>query len=216
MKRGETTKEILDSAERMIRTGGYNAFSYRDVAADIGIKAASVHYHYPGKENLGAAVASRYADRFMAALGDPADAETDPEILLQNYIGMFRAALVEEGLMCLCGMLGAEVRDLPESVAKEAKIFFERNLIWLDVVLGRQNADLIPKERRKKAIRILAVLEGGMMLARSLDDHTVFDDMIEEIFSIQLGSQKTDRSKSFGHVVCQAGGQLRAIDDVKN
>lgn len=183
MKRGETTTAILDSAERMIRTGGYNAFSYRDVAADIGIKAASVHYHYPGKENLGAAVASRYTDRFMQALGDPADSSVSPETLLHRYIEMFRTALVDEGLMCLCGMLGAEVRDLPEDVGKETKSFFKRNLAWLDTVLARQNASYAETDRRKQAVRILAALEGGMMIARSLEDQSVFDEMTENLVS---------------------------------
>lgn len=183
MKRGETTKAILDSAERMIRTGGYNAFSYRDIAADIGIKAASVHYHYPGKENLGAAVASRYTDSFMQTLGDPTNSSVSPEMLVRRYIEMFRSALVDEGLMCLCGMLGAEVRDLPDDVGKQAKRFFERNLTWLDTVLARHNESYSETDRRKQAVRILAALEGGMLIARSLDDQAVFDEIAEGLFS---------------------------------
>ncbi len=63
-ERTSKAEQILDAAERMARTGGYNAFSFREIAKEVGIKAASVHYHFPGKQDLGAAIAKRYTDRF--------------------------------------------------------------------------------------------------------------------------------------------------------
>jgi AcrR family transcriptional regulator len=105
--------EILDSAERQARRRGYNGFSFRDLAADVGIKSASVHYHFPTKAELGAAVAQRYTERFMAHLGDPADPEVAPDALLERYVAAFRRALVRDRQMCLCGLLGAEVESLP-------------------------------------------------------------------------------------------------------
>ena len=67
--RSPKAEEILDAAETMARTGGYHGFSFREIAKQVGIKAASVHYHFPGKDDLGAAVTRRYTDRFLAALG---------------------------------------------------------------------------------------------------------------------------------------------------
>ena len=54
---------ILDVAERRIRAHGYNGFSFREIADEIGIKSASVHYHFPTKADLAAAVAKRYRER---------------------------------------------------------------------------------------------------------------------------------------------------------
>jgi AcrR family transcriptional regulator len=71
--RSNKAEEILDVAERMARTGGYNGFSFREIAKAVGIKAASVHYHFPTKDELGAAVARRYTERFLATPGDASD-----------------------------------------------------------------------------------------------------------------------------------------------
>ena len=174
---GQTSKadEILDVAERMARSGGYHGFSFREIAKRVGIKAASVHYHFPGKDDLGAAVARRYTDRFLAGLGAPDDADTAPDALLRRYVGAYRSALVDEGLMCLCGMFGAEIAHLPDPVADEAPRFFEANIDWLERVLARLPETPAPDRRRTAALRIIATLEGAMILARTLGDPAVFD-----------------------------------------
>ena len=59
---------ILDIAERRMRQTGYNAVSYRDIASEIGIKSASLHYHFPKKEDLGIALVERYSKNFFSAL----------------------------------------------------------------------------------------------------------------------------------------------------
>jgi TetR/AcrR family transcriptional repressor of nem operon len=51
---------IMDAAERRMRKGGFSGFSFREIAADVGVKSSSVHYHFPTKENLAAAVIQRY------------------------------------------------------------------------------------------------------------------------------------------------------------
>jgi TetR/AcrR family transcriptional repressor of nem operon len=76
--------KIIDAAENMIRSGGYNGFSFRDIAAEIGIKSSSVHYYYPRKEDLALEVAVRYKENFIAALGDPKPEGSTPESILQS------------------------------------------------------------------------------------------------------------------------------------
>lgn len=163
--------EILDVAERMARTGGYNGFSFREIAKAVGIKAASVHYHFPGKEDLGVAIARRYTERFLAALGPPDDPIVSPSTLLERYVGAYRKSLVEDGLMCLCGLFGAETAYLPPAVAEEARGFFEANIAWLTSVYERRGET----KAREAAISTVATLEGALILARSLDDQGVFD-----------------------------------------
>lgn len=179
-KRPNKAEAILDSAEHMARTGGYMGFSFREIAKDVGIKAASVHYHFPGKDDLGAALAERYTDRFMTALGDP-DSDVDPTQLLETYIKAYRTSLVDDGLMCLCGMLGAEVASLPPAVASETKSFFLRNLAWLEAVLARRDQASSPDQNKADALRMIAMLEGAMIVARTLEDTTAFDTVVSEM-----------------------------------
>ena len=43
----ETKDKIRNLAEELIRTKGYNAFSYADLSAPLQIKNAAIHYHFP-------------------------------------------------------------------------------------------------------------------------------------------------------------------------
>lgn len=171
-------EEILDSAEGLARNRGFNGFSFRDLANEVGIKSASVHYHFPTKADLGRAITRRYADRFLTHLGDPEDPASTPEALLQRYVAAIRHALVMEERMCLCGMLGAEIATLPEIVAQEVRDFFARNIDWLIAVLWRLRGPDFEREiLRQEAQCIIAALQGAMMLARSLDRVEVFDEV---------------------------------------
>ena len=185
---GAKADEILDAAEGFARTRGYNGFSFRDVAAEVGIKSASVHYHYPTKADLGAAVAARYTNRFIEKLGDPADPAQSPEALLARHAAAFRHSLADDNQMCLCGMLGAEIASLPTAVAVEAKAFFERNIDWLQAVLGRTTSEEYRDDAatKRRALTILAALEGAILLARTLGRIEVFDQVAEEI--LRLGA----------------------------
>jgi TetR/AcrR family transcriptional repressor of nem operon len=181
-QRSNTAEEILDVAERMARTGGYNGFSFREIAKAVGIKAASVHYHFPTKDDLGAAVARRYTERFLATLGDADDPAALPGTLLRRYVDIYRKALRDQDLMCLCGVLGAEIGHLPALVAVEAKRFFERNIEWLTKVFDRASAGTWPGcDSRAAALRAIAALEGAMILARTMADASVFEDVAASV-----------------------------------
>ena len=49
----------MDLAEGHMRNAGYGGFSFRDLAAEIGIKSASVDHHFPTKATMAAAVEHR-------------------------------------------------------------------------------------------------------------------------------------------------------------
>ena len=154
---------ILDAAERRIRTAGYHGFSFRELAADVGIKSSSVHHHFPTKEALGVAVARRYTDRFFAALpaGPP-----EPELVLRKA---FLNAIESDGQVCLCGALASGASSLPPAVAEEAKRFFEQALRYLSDRTAHSGT-----ARRNWAAQILAQLEGAMLVAVALEDRKAF------------------------------------------
>lgn len=187
----ENVKErLVDTAEALIQRRGYNGFSYRDIAAEVGIRAASIHYHFPTKADLGAQVAARYTDRFMNRLA-AAEAKTDDASrLLAIYVAMFKATLEDDRRMCLCGILAAEIAALPEAVATAARLFFEANLNWLTLHMPRRSEGGTPhtkSARRILAAHFLASLEGAMIVAKGLDDPKLFD---------QIAAEALDRLKS--------------------
>ena len=155
--------EIMDAAERRIRTAGYNGFSFRDIASDVGVKSSSIHYYFPAKEDLGVAVARRYRERFFEGL---LSLSGSPEIRLRVA---YERAMEKDGQMCLCGVLGTASASLPAGVALEAKQFF-------DCVLAFLLPDSKPASSKKRdwALQILALLEGAMMLALALGNAETF------------------------------------------
>ena len=169
MKNKET--EILEVAEKMVREGGYNAFSFREIATAVGIKSSSVHYHFPTKADLGAELAHQYTNAFMAALGSPASIRANGEDPIKAYTQLFKNALLNDNQMCLCGLLGAQGESLPEKVLTEVKRFFNKNLAWLSEAHAA-NGEANPA---RAAITTISLLEGAMMISKALNDHSHFE-----------------------------------------
>jgi len=163
---------ILQVAENMIRKSGYNSFSFRKIADEVGIKSASVHYHFPTKAKLAAAVTKRYTDNFILAIGQPEDIFQSGKNPIEVYISAFRSALVSDTGVCLGGMLGAEVGSLPEDVVKETKIFFSRNVEWLEKAYNCLGSEGDTKTKAKQAV---SLLEGAMIISNMMKDITYFD-----------------------------------------
>jgi TetR/AcrR family transcriptional regulator, transcriptional repressor for nem operon len=158
----EKAIEILEAAELRIRRGGFDAVSYRDLATDVGIRAASVHYHFPQKALLGAAVVDRYTEKVLAAIGPIDLGKTNVAEHLRRFCGVYEAAVRDEGLICLCCVLGSESRDLPDLVVEAVRRFFTRLLDWVELVLAdRPDAKII-------AAQTLGSLQGTMILAMTL------------------------------------------------
>jgi DNA-directed RNA polymerase specialized sigma24 family protein len=39
-------ESIMDAARAMVQARGYNGLSFRELAKEVGVKSASVHYHF--------------------------------------------------------------------------------------------------------------------------------------------------------------------------
>src|SRR5260221_5650367 len=66
--RSGTAALILATAEEIIQLKGYGGFSYADVAAELKITKAALHYHFPGKAELGEALIVAWTARFADTL----------------------------------------------------------------------------------------------------------------------------------------------------
>ncbi len=165
---------LLDLAATRVQTRGYNGFSFNDLARDAGIKAASIHYHFPTKADLGQTLAERYRKGFAATIGAAGDGT--PSDALGRFVAAF-AATLDQGRMCLCGLMGAEVRDLPDSVAIEVAAFFTFCQQWLEAVFTRAKAG----DAATSARHTMAALEGALMMAQVARDPRIFHDVAAEV-----------------------------------
>ena len=174
---GDTASQILDVAEQLVQTRGFNGFSYADVAHEVKVTTATLHYHFPGKGELGRALIGRYANNFFAALQGIEAQFADAPRRLQAYAGLYSRVLFEQKL-CLCGMLAAEYHTLPAPMRDAVVSFFDENEAWLGRVLeeGRQQASLeFSGSAADTARMIISALEGAMLVSRPYGDAGRFE-----------------------------------------
>jgi TetR/AcrR family transcriptional repressor of nem operon len=184
-KESGTAERVLDIAERLVQVRGFSNFSYADIATELGITKASLHYHYPGKAELGQALITRYAERFNQALDDIDRDLPNGPAKLEAYADLYAGVLRDER-MCMCGILAAEYLTLPPSMQSEVIRFFDENQIWLAKVLkeGKASGTLIYSGRPEEVAQgILSTLEGAMLVARPYGDMARFDAAAKPLLS---------------------------------
>ena len=175
----DSATQILNIAERRMRQTGYNAVSYRDIANEMGIKSASLHYHFPKKEDLGVALTKRYSENFSRALQEIASHEQNAAARINAFVDIYSTALKQRRLVCLCAVLGAESEGLPERVNVEIKSFFDQNIGWLT----QQYDDLGKANPANYAKTVLSLLSGAMVISASSQDDSIFDAAAQSIFA---------------------------------
>lgn len=186
-----TRARILDASERLVQTRGFNGFSYADVAAELGVTKASLHYHFRGKAELGEALVARYAERFTAEL-QRLDADgSAPATKLAAYAALY-ADVLRQDRMCLCGMLAAEYETLPPGMREEILRFFDANQRWLCQVMESGRADRsmsFDGTADDGARTILGGLEGAMLMARPYHDVARFEAAATRLIAGVTGSR---------------------------
>jgi TetR/AcrR family transcriptional regulator, transcriptional repressor for nem operon len=171
-RQADTAQRILDVAERLVQSRGFNGISYANVASELSITKASLHYHFPGKAELGEALIERYAARFADALEKIDSRVGDARAKLDAYAGLY-ADVLRGKRMCLCGILAAEYETLPPPMREAVLQFFDDNEVWLTGVLAQGHSDetlTFDGSPSEAAQTILSGLEGAMLVARPYDD----------------------------------------------
>ncbi len=164
-------ERILDAAEKRIRTVGFHAVSFRDLANDVSVKSSSVHYYFPQKEDLGEQLVKRYAERFEVQLHQ-IDIEKIGVIgALEAFVSLYAGALVVGESVCLCAILGAEANSLPDRINTGVQNFFRTNTEWLTEIYKQ----IPPSDNLMTPIEILSALEGAMIVSTVNKNREAFD-----------------------------------------
>jgi TetR/AcrR family transcriptional regulator, transcriptional repressor for nem operon len=179
----DTATSILEVAERLVQVQGFNAFSYADISAELHIRKASLHHHFPTKAALGRALISRYHQRFVDALDRIRRDNQHARTRLAKYAQLYREVLRKQR-MCLCGVLAADFETLPEPMQEQVVDFFKANETWLTGVLA--------EGRRAKVLRfqgsasataafLVSSLQGAMLVARSYGRVSRFESVARRL-----------------------------------
>ena len=167
-----------------MQTRGYDGFSYSDIAERVGIRAPTIHYHFPTKADLATAIAADYRAEFADQVGALTGSCIEQ---LRAYASLFTATLVDGNCICLGGMLAREPASLPEATRSEVRRFFIEQLEWLSDVLAdgiaeaSLRADLDPQAF---ASAFLGALEGTMLVAQATDDSQHVQRVADQLIAV--------------------------------
>lgn len=171
----DTRTVLLEAAEHLVRSRGYSAISYADLADAVGIRKASIHHHFPGKADLGAALIDAYVERFRVALGDIERLAASAPDRLARYAAIYEDS-VRRGLLCLCGMMATETHVVPPGLRTRMRVFFADQLDWLEAVLAAGVAAgqvTLRGTPRAAAEHVLSTLQGASLVAWGADDPAI-------------------------------------------
>lgn len=162
---GDTSRKILDIAERFLMQRGYHAFSYQHIASELGVKPAAVHYHFRTKPELVAAVLDRYRGRF-GRWGRTL--EGSPVAQLDAYVALSRGLLAEQRIDPF-GMMAAEYDQVPDLVKSRLRDLQVEIFTWFGELLARGRADgafTFAGPPASKAAELACALLGAQQLGR--------------------------------------------------
>jgi len=180
----DTRTQILDIAEHLLQVRGFNAFSYQDIANELGIRKASLHYHFPSKADLGEALAERHANRALNALQGVDQLNLTVWQQLDAFFKPFIELANSCELMCVGGVMASEYSTLPAPMQDRMNEFFAIIHTWLTRVLsqGRASGQLyFGAEPAVKADAIIAMLEGSILIARTRKNADFIPPLIQDI-----------------------------------
>lgn len=166
-----TQRAIMDLAESFLQERGFNGFSYAHIAKELDVKNAAIHYHFPSKEVLVAAVIQRYRDRFKLWINNSRIKDLSPQEKLDWFFSIYTDTRADNGKVCLAGSLETEFNSLPDSLREQTQALTLELLTWLQATLqeGREAGVLhFGGEPGDKAALILSSLQGGLQIARAL------------------------------------------------
>lgn len=176
---------ILEAAKGAAQTHGYSGINFRSIADAVGIKNASIYYHFASKADLGAAVARRYWEDTASVLEAIRAANPDPSRCLQLYPTIFRTSLEDGNRLCLSSFMAAEYQGLPEEVKSEVLAFADINVAWLTKVLADTGLGSVEVcERRARAI--YTAVAGAQLIARTRFDIGLFDELVQSYQEVGL------------------------------
>lgn len=174
-------EEIIQRTNELLALGGYDSFSYADIAELVEVRKASIHHHFPSKADLVKATVVRHREftrRGMQALDERVP---DPLERLGEYCRLWAACIeASNPPICICALLASQLPSLPAEVADEVKGHFEDISAWLASVM-REGASTqrmrLAGDAEVEAHKFMACVHGAMLSARALGNAGLFWDI---------------------------------------
>ncbi|MFG1420522.1 TetR/AcrR family transcriptional regulator [Roseixanthobacter liquoris] len=180
-----TSDEILRCARSLIVAGGYNGFSYADIAEVVGIRKASIHHHFPSKADLVRILVARYREEAGTGIAELERRHPDPVDQLRAYTAYWAACIGDQTRpFCVCALLASEIPALPPEIALEIRAYFRMFSAWLTSLMERgagQGTLILSGTPKSEAETFMATVHGAMLSARAYGDPAIFSTITKPL-----------------------------------
>jgi len=176
-------EQIVNTATTFIKKYGYDSFSYKDLSESIGITKATIHHHFPKKEDLGLTVCEQIRVKIFLAAEKKISQLNTPKEKLEYVMNKFLTE-IEKGEICPISSLQAEYNILPNSMKEMVANLSEKENTYLCEILKEGLADgsfQFSGSPRSMAIMIIAAYKGSLQYSRTMDDNIV-NIVLEQIY----------------------------------
>ncbi len=187
MTEAHTATLLLDAAQRLVAERGFNAFSYRDLAEAVGIRTASIHYHFETKADLGKALVDRYHEGLVTTLAEFDRKGRTNAARLKSLVQVYRET-ERSGVICLCGSLASDLETLREDVQRAVRYYLTVTRNWVERKIsdGVRQGEFEPvTSPADLAASLVAGLQGGLLVGRATDRSVL--DAVQRTFFKSLG-----------------------------
>lgn len=183
-QRGADTREqILKVGSHLVQTRGFSAMSFGQIAEALDVKPPAIHYHFPGKTDLGLALIERYRARYRRWMDEAEDQGLSPMDSLEGYVRI-ATRFRDDGKVCPVGILTAELQALPPELVPAVKAMADDLIDWVALLLRRGRAEgtfSFAGDERDAALALNAALQGALQMSRAMGS-AAFDAVVRRLW----------------------------------
>jgi TetR/AcrR family transcriptional regulator, transcriptional repressor for nem operon len=182
----DTKAELSRVAMEMIQTRGYNAFSYQDLADRLNIRKASIHYHFPTKEDLGISLMEGSIERLTLWQQDIRKQDLSALTRMEAYFDYFANISANGVRICPCGALATEWNSLPVKLQEAVTKLLSTHREWIKGTLekGRKSGEIAKTGTvEEQAQFVFASVQGALQTSRVQGNPGYFRAVTRQLLS---------------------------------
>ncbi len=164
-----TKQQIVEFSADLLRSGGYNGFSYLDISRELGISKASVHHHFPKKQDLGLALCTWSEDWLVQGFTHFDDHGANAWDKLQRYLRAATKHCLSENKICPVAAFHSDLTSLSPQILEELTRLDNLELDWVSKVIsqGMQSGEFVTQDDpRALASLFIFSCKGALYYAR--------------------------------------------------
>lgn len=174
-------QEIIQRTNELLAAGGYNSFSYADIAELVEVRKASIHHHFPAKVDLVKATVALHRQATQHGLQALEQSTPDPLARLVAYSRYWADCIRSANPpICICALLAAELPAVPSEVADEVHAHFRDLHAWIAATMEQglaQGSMRLDNSPSTEAASFMASIHGAMLSARATGNPLLFWDI---------------------------------------